>query len=172
MRDSFVAKYQRDDRVTVVPPGLSDDPGTATLCEYPDQPRLSSIVRYPHKGQVPSEVEVVATTGDQIVQSQAFAVVDLLKIDVGSFELSILRGFATGLHQRAIRLIQFEYGRSNLNSWSLLLEFYRFLEPLGYGIGEVKPGRVEFADYSPARENCFLTNCAAKLLDSKPEIVN
>ena len=56
--------------------------------------------------------------------------IDFLKIDTEGFELSVLKGF--GKYLRRVKLIQFEYGGTYLDSGIKLIEVKNYLESFGF----------------------------------------
>ena len=91
--------------------------------------------------------------GDDYVQANNIAVIDMLKIDVEGMEESVLRGFSNTLSERRIRVIQFEYNTSNIVSKFLLRDAYRFFKGFGYRVGKLYPNHVEFRDYHYRHED-------------------
>ncbi len=141
--------------------GLAAGNGSGTLIEYPSQPRLSSLVPYPHPDVTCNHVPVALATGDQLMRELELSRIDLLKIDTEGSELFILRGFRDALQAGAVRAIQFEYGRANIYSRSLLADFYELLAPLGYDIGPVTPNGATSRSYAPGHEDFFVANYLA-----------
>jgi FkbM family methyltransferase len=159
-RQQLEAKLSRVPRVRVMPYGLADQAGTLRVKYYQAQPAWSSIYDYPHDGQA-LWIDEAVSTGDAALAQLGLPSVDLLKIDAEGAEMAILRGFAEALERRAIRVIQFEYGFAAVFSHGLLADFYMLLEPLGYTIGRLGSGGVEFLPYRLRDETFFGPNFVA-----------
>jgi FkbM family methyltransferase len=150
-RRELLQRTQAEPRIRVGPTGLSSRSVTLRVKHYPAEPAWTSIHDYPH--DKPSVwLEEAVTTGDAFLSDTGLTKVDFLKIDTEGHELAVLHGFRTALEQRAIRVIQFEYGYAAVVSHGLLLDFYDLLEPLGYVIGRLRRNVVEFAPYRFATE--------------------
>jgi len=53
--------------------------------------------------------------------------IDFIKIDIEGRELRILKGFGSYFNGEFINFIQFEYGGTNIDSKTSLLDFYSLL---------------------------------------------
>jgi FkbM family methyltransferase len=89
--------------------------------------------------------------------------IDFLKMDVEGMEDSVLRGFGELLERQAIRVIQFEYGRVNIESHFLLKDFYTLLTAHGFALGKIYPQQVLFKDYEYTDEDFLGPNYLAVL---------
>jgi FkbM family methyltransferase len=101
-------------RVRLNESAVSDQPGVATLYEFP--PGFSAwnslgahamdaggrYVEPSHTSQVP------VTTLDEYCREQGIELIDLLKVDVEGFEVEVLRGCKALLGERRIRKVIFE----------------------------------------------------------------
>jgi len=92
-------------------------------------------------------------TGDQYVESRNISSIDFLKIDVEGHEDRVFKGFEKTLSSKKIKIIQFEYAFINILTKWLLIDSYRLLRPLGYRLGKLKNGSIEFHEYSLVDEN-------------------
>jgi hypothetical protein len=68
----------------------------------------------------------------------------------------VLRGFSELLAAGGVEALQFEYGRANIVTHNLLRDHYELLEPLGYVVGKVYPGSVDFRPYDVWLDEDFL----------------
>ena len=159
-RDELGRRVEAEPRIRVEPAGLSSRAGSVRVKHYPGEPYLTSLHDYPHDG-LSVWIDEDVTTGDAFLAEAKLAQVDLLKIDTEGSELAVLQGFRTALERRAIRAIQFEYGYVAIISRALLIDFYEFLEPLGYAIGRLRGSGADFAPYSFSNENFFGPNYVA-----------
>lgn len=159
-RDVLKEAVRFEPRVQVMPTGLADRAGPVRVKYYDANPALTSLFDYPHDDQATWRSETVST-GDDVMADTGCHCIDFLKIDVEGAEMAVLRGFRRALAARAARVIQFEYGYGAVFSHALLRDFYELLEPLGYVVGRLRKGGVDFAAYKLAEENFFGPNFVA-----------
>lgn len=95
----------------------------------------------------------IVYTGDQYVNSRRIDYIDYLKIDTEGAEGKVLEGFKQTLNEGRVGIIQFEYGYAAILSRFLLIDAYKLLTPLGYVIGKLTPGKVEFTNYALYHED-------------------
>lgn len=105
--------------------------------------------------------------GDRYVAEQGIERIDFLKIDVEGGEYGVLSGFAETLARGVVPLIQFEYGPASVDSRKLLKDYYEMLTGLGYEIGRLHGGGVNFRAWSPEEENFVNANFIACLASEK-----
>jgi FkbM family methyltransferase len=147
--------------------GLSDVNGEASISVDRERDWLSSVVpgaELLHRG-LSDRVSGRTVTGDAYLAQHGIDRIDILKIDVEGAEHRVLKGFARGLANRRITVVQFEYGHLNIFSRSLLLDFYRLLEPLGFVLGKLYPDGVAFRPWEAHAENFYGPNYVAVLSD-------
>ena len=94
-----------------------------------------------------------ARTGDIYVSENKITHIDYLKIDVEGIGHKVIKGFKNTLLENKISVIQFEYDRTCILERFLLIDYYEILQPLGFIIGKLRPGGVEFKEYSLFDEN-------------------
>ena len=81
---------------------------------------------------------------------------NILKIDVEGHELDVLKG-ATEL-LKSIRVIQFEFGGTNIDSRTYFQDYWYFFQPLGFTIFRLTPrGLTPVRNYTEASETFFFT---------------
>jgi FkbM family methyltransferase len=141
--------------------GLSDHSGSVEFCFCPEEDGLSTLLpAFLEEGRY-VKLEVPVETGDSYAKKNSIKRIDFLKLDVEGAENLVLNGFSEMLRRGAIRVIQFEYGKTNITAGFLLKDFYHLLEPLGYSIGKIFPDGVEFKSYSHEDENFIGPNFLA-----------
>lgn len=160
-------RIQSDDRATVIRHGLGSRTGTLTLNYYQSLPAVSTTYElgYTHLQATTMTVEIA--TGDAFARSADIDRIDVLKVDVEGAELEVLRGFDRMFARGDIGVVQFEYGRANIVSNSLLRDFYIFLEGHGYVVGKVLPTAVDFRPYELGMEDFLGPN----FVGCRPELV-
>lgn len=99
--------------------------------------------------------------GDEYCRLNNIEIIDFLKIDTEGSEHLVLEGLEIMIKQRAIKIIQFEYGRININTKFLLKDFYKLFNENGYKVGKIYPNHVDFSDYSLHMENFIGPNFIA-----------
>lgn len=83
-------------------------------------------------------------------------VIDLVKIDTEGSELDILKGMGQNCIKN-IKIIQFEFGSSNIDSKKFFIEFYIFFKKNNFDIYRITPGIPRKINYSYFDE-VFSTN--------------
>ena len=97
--------------------------------------------------------------GDEYMAANRISTVNFLKIDVEGMDHHVLHGFGNQLNNVAV--IQFEYGVFNIQSRTLLKDFYDLLVPFGFQIGKIYPRGVDFCPYRFTDENFMGNNFLA-----------
>ena len=92
-------------------------------------------------------------TGDDYIESRQIDQVDFLKIDTEGNEGKVFKGFEKSMKEGKIKIIQFEYSFICVLTKWMLIDSYKFLTPLGYKLGKLKNGSIEFHEYSLTDEN-------------------
>jgi len=83
--------------------------------------------------------QVEVDTIDRVCVRLGVDRIDLLKIDVEGHELEVLQGAASMLERRAIRLVQFEFGGSNIDTRTYLRDFFYFFSRLNMMLYRITP---------------------------------
>ena len=153
-------KVAGQDRINCYALGLAAESGTLSIHYNPAASTLSTFTDYPHKA-AGGLVECQVVRGDEFLDREGIATVDLLKLDVEGAEHLALEGLRDHLRAKRIRFIQFEYGRVNILTHFLLRDFYRLFAEYGYVVGKIFPDHVEFRDYDLADEDFLGPNFLA-----------
>lgn len=127
--------------------GLSNASGTLRMKYRPEYDVVSTYLEELAMDNAQYR-EGLVMTGDQYVNSRRIDYIDFLKVDTEGAEGLVLQGFKETLKQNRIGIIQFEYGYANILSKWLLVDAYKLLRPLGYILGELHNGRIEFHEYA------------------------
>jgi FkbM family methyltransferase len=88
--------------------------------------------------------EVSTTTLAQYAQLEGLTDIALVKVDTEGHDMAVLRGARPLFAQQRIAVAQFEYNYRWVFARAFLLDAFELLEPLGYRIGKLTPGGVEF----------------------------
>jgi hypothetical protein len=105
--------------------------------------------------------ECLTVTGDFYMQSRLVSQIDILKIDVEGAEGLVLDGFVKAMTAGEIGLIQFEYGTANIVARWLLVDAYEKLTPLGFILGKLRDGGIDFRPYDLTLEDFIGPNIVA-----------
>lgn len=141
--------------------GLFDKIGYIDVNHIPEWCLLSSAVTTFNKSEQAHIRSCLVITGDEYVKHNNITHIDFLKLDVEGVEHLVLRGFKDTLAQNKISVIQFEYGRMNISTRFLLIDFYELLTPLGFKIGLMTPDGILLRDYNMDHETLTWSNFAA-----------
>ncbi len=98
---------------------------------------------------------------DTYIKESGIKHISFIKIDIEGHELVAFEGFSEYLDADFIDYIQFEYGGTNLDSHSSLIEIYALLESKGFKLAKVMPSGLEMRSYSPFMENFNYSNYVA-----------
>jgi FkbM family methyltransferase len=107
------------------------------------------------------ELSARVMAGDQFCDDNGLAGIDFLKIDVEGHEHRVLKGFDGMLQRSRIKVIQFEYGKINIDTHFLLKDFYDCLGGYGFRVGKIYPRFVDFGEYRHEREDFLGPNFLA-----------
>lgn len=163
--------------VSCHPFGLGCREGEVTMHFAPDSPTTASMLRSvidlasSDQGFAGiTEVQGHVRRGDDVLEEQGIASVDLLKIDVEGAEMDVLAGFETAFAARRINLVQFEYGRANLTTRIFLADFYAYFTARGFVLGKLYPEGVAFKPYDVDDEDFTGPNYVA-CLTTRPDLI-
>lgn len=155
------------DSVTLVPMGLSSEPGEHTIVVPKRDCGMTSLHGRPSLndcglGGETESTTVQLTTADAYLEQTGLERVDLMKIDVEGHELSVLRGAERSLAEGRIGLIQLEYGGAYIDARAMLLDIFSLLKPHGYELFKLYAnGLRPAAGYDPRFETFRYSNWVA-----------
>ena len=157
-------RFNLDSRIKIVPSAVSDKGGTATLFANDQGSALGSLTqrRLDHFNIDFNVKETVNTIRfeDYWAQELGGQVIDIAKIDVEGHELSVLKGF--GLAVRSSRLIQFEFGGTNIDTRVFFQDFWYFFKEHGFDLFRISPvGLQKMTGYHESDESFLVTNYIA-----------
>lgn len=147
--------------------GLGSEVGTTDFFVYGQDSTLNSAHDRGVAELNKPEVETVTIeTVDHFCASNGIAVIDFLKIDTEGHEFAVLKGAAEFLKNHQIKMIQFEYGGTYIDSRVILKDVYGYLKQFGYEIYKIFPNHLELIpEYSQALENFQYSNFIAAAPD-------
>jgi FkbM family methyltransferase len=156
------------EKVRINPFGLSDAAETRSLHKDGDVTGLASLISRDLSHlhiQLDKLESVQLDTGDSYVIRHAIDRIDLMKIDVEGWEMSVLKGFTATFAKRIVRCCQFEFGHAHIERRENFRDFYRFFVDQGFTMGALKPNgrRAKLTHYDEIFENYYATNYVAIL---------
>ena len=140
--------------------GLSDYAGQAEIKYSPESDGLTSTLDLDTIADSKT-LSVRVERGDSYCRQAMVGKIDFMKIDVEGAEPRVLAGFGELVHPSRIPVVQFEYGRVNVEAKYLLKDFYRYFSNLGYMVGKLFPDGVRFREYSAWDEDFLGPNYVA-----------
>jgi FkbM family methyltransferase len=154
--------------VAIHPFGLSDAAETRSLHKDCDVTGLASLLSrdLSHLNIQLDQLEnVQLEVGDKYVARLGIKQIDLLKIDVEGWEMSVLNGLSNSFAQGIVKCCQFEFGHAHIERRENFRDFYRFFVDKGFVLGALKPnGCVQgMRRYDEIFENYYATNYVAIL---------
>jgi FkbM family methyltransferase len=158
------ATFKGDKLIHINPVGLSDFNGDAVL--YSDLPG-SGLGSLSNRRLDHFSIEMNTTENVPIIcfedywkNTLASRTIDIVKLDVEGFELAALRGFGDAIIKT--RVVQFEFGGSNLDTRTNFQDFYYFFTALNFKIYRITPiGLNEIKKYTELDEIYLTTNFVA-----------
>jgi FkbM family methyltransferase len=141
-----------DDKMIPNSFGLSDSAGSIPMRYKSSYDALSTSVLDLQLDD--SDIRTGLTmTGDQYVESRQIEQIDYLKIDTEGAEGKVFKGFENTLKEGKVKVIQFEYSFICVLTKWMLIDSYKFLKPLGFTLGKLRPDNIEFHEYSLTDED-------------------
>ena len=143
-RTAFGQVVSGNHSVILEPLALAAERSVATLYKDMSISGLASLTKrdLSHVGIDMNMTEQVATeTLDLYLEDhRVLGVVDYLKIDVEGHELDVLKGAAKALSSGRIRIVQFEFGGTSIDTRTYFKDFFNLLTAHGFRIYIVRPG--------------------------------
>jgi FkbM family methyltransferase len=158
LSERFLAKSQ----VTVIPVALGDKKSKGVLWSDSMGSGMASLTKrnmdhYNIKFSIKEDVDIVSL--DQWVKSNG-VIPDLIKIDVEGHELDVFKGGKEAL--RVAKIIQFEFGNSNIDTRIFFKDLYTFLMNESFEVFRISPiGIIPIKNYSESDEFFKATNYIA-----------
>lgn len=155
---------------------ISGNDGAKTFYHWDDSAQtgeLSSFYRRPdvekNMNASVKPITVHSYALDTFCRDQSIREIDFLKIDTEGAELDVMRGAASLLSSKRIRILQFEYGGTYLDSGITLKQVYELLQQYSYSVFRVIP---EGLLYVPLWRNVFENYRYANYIAVAPDMMN
>jgi FkbM family methyltransferase len=132
--------------------GLAADNGVFSYKDYGSNSQVNTLLlsaTYHDSADLqPVMMESELIRGDDYCLSRDIKFIDFMKIDVEGAEHLVLRGLTKMLGEKAVRLLQFEYGYTNGDSKFLMRDFFDLFDGFGYLVGRVRRGGIKFENWT------------------------
>lgn len=152
-------RFGRESRLILEPVGVAEHPGTVTLFADTPGSGLGSMTKrdLSHFGRNFDNEEQI-----QIIRFEQYwrdtlhrSPIDLLKLDIEGHEMDALRGCGDAIE--ATRVVQFEFGGSNIDTRTYFRDFWHYFRDHGFQLYRITPlGLAKLKRYRE-RDECFRT---------------
>ncbi|MHB8829912.1 MAG: FkbM family methyltransferase [Syntrophales bacterium] len=154
--EELTAKFSQSDHITLNNAGISNINGAAEIYYDREESEGASLyqrnLRF-YNVQMDKHEVIRLRRLDDYIKEKKIHHIDFLKMDIEGNELKALEGLGKYLDPDFIDFIQFEYGGTNLDSHTSLMELYQMLTDRGFLVAKVMPGGLEIRNYAPFMEN-------------------
>jgi FkbM family methyltransferase len=144
--------------------GISNENSKTLIFYDKEKSGLASLYQrnldYYHK-QLDKQEVINLRRLDEFIDKNKIRHINFIKIDIEGHELQALIGLGDKLNPNFVDYIQFEYGGSNLDSKTTLMEIYSFFEKKGFRVAKLMKNGIEIRDYKPFMENYVYCNYVA-----------
>ena len=147
--ENLIKRCGDNKKLTINNIAISDSDGELEYRDFGENSGVNTLLtnaEYHKKDSIIKKTPV--TTGDSYCSKNNISRIHLLKIDTEGAEYSVLSGFKDMLSKGLIDVIQFEYGYTHADSYTLMRDFYNLLESYGYIIGALRKDGVKFKKFS------------------------
>jgi FkbM family methyltransferase len=150
--------------ITVVPYGVSDVAGAATLHANEPGSGLASLTK---RNLAHFNIEFEHADAVQVLRFEDYWLgplagrrVDIVKLDIEGHELAALQGFGRAIQHVAV--LQFEFGGSNIDTRTFFRDFWLFFERTDFDLYRITPFGLEAIErYRESDESFSVTNFIA-----------
>ncbi|MGE5435679.1 MAG: FkbM family methyltransferase [Syntrophothermus sp.] len=98
---------------------------------------------------------------DEYIRENDIQKINFIKIDIEGHEIAAFNGLGEYLNNDFIDIIQFEYGSTNLDSRTNLLDFYKLFESRGFEILKIRKKYLERRIYNRKHDTFQYSNFVA-----------
>ncbi len=160
--EKLVKNLNADAKTKIVNLGMSSSSGCIDFYHNKSNPSNSKFI----KDESLSEEDIVhmelnVTSIDEYCSINKINHVNFLKIDTEGMDYNVLLGASRMLSNNKIDFIQFEYGRSSVDTGHLLKNHFELLHSYGYKVGKIYPNYVDFRPFDRDMEDFIGPNYLA-----------
>lgn len=149
-------------KTKIVNLGMSSSSGRIDFYHNKSNPSNSKFIKdesLPEDGIVHMKVDV--TSIDEYCDLNKIDHISFLKIDTEGMDYDVLLGASKMLINNRIDMIQFEYGRSSVDTGHLLKNHFELLHSYGYKVGKIYPNYIDFKSFERDMEDFIGPNYLA-----------
>ena len=153
------SRYGKDSTITINACAISDQIGEATLYSEKPGSGLASLNRrnldhYSINFDVEEKVHTVrfGDYWERVLERQQ---IDLVKMDIEGHELNALHAFGESL--QATKVLQFEFGGTNIDSRTYFQDFYYLFKNAGFDLHRITPIGLQHIDHYREADEFFFT---------------
>ncbi|MFN8229380.1 MAG: FkbM family methyltransferase [Bacteroidia bacterium] len=164
--DKLKNKFNNEYNFIIEQKALSDNNSKLTLNHYKNNPEMASIIKCDFPGldlPIESTETIEAISIDEYCAVNKIERINYLKLDIEGYELTALKGANKMIRNKKIDYIQFEMGRSNIDSKTYFKDFYQLLHKDYKFYRIVSNDLLEINEYSYEMEIFLGSNYLAKL---------
>ena len=157
-------KFAHNQNVKLNKFGVSDRLGKATIYYDTETSGLASLYQRDlefYNIELSKQETIELLRLEDYINENSIRHINLLKIDIEGHELLAFRGLGEFLNAKFIDAIQFEYGGTNLDSHTSLMEIAGLLTNAGFDLYKIMPNYIEKRKYEPHMENFQYANYVA-----------
>ena len=152
--DLLVKSLNPDSKTKIVNLGMSNSKGSI---DFYHNKSNSSNSKFINDGNLPQDnivhMKLEVTSIDEYCGLNKVNHISYLKIDTEGMDYDVLLGASKMLADNRIDVIQFEYGRSSVDTGNLLKDHYKLLNLHGYKVGKIYPKYVDFKPFERDMED-------------------
>ncbi|MHB8090046.1 MAG: FkbM family methyltransferase [Syntrophales bacterium] len=149
-------RFSQSDNLILNNFGASDSNGTARIFYDEEKSEGASLYQrnlHYYNTEMNKFAEIELRRLDDYIKDKKINHIAFIKLDIEGHELNAFKGLGEYLNHDFIDFLQFEYGGTNLDSHTSLMELYQFLTNRGFLVAKVMPTGLEIRSYSPFMEN-------------------
>jgi FkbM family methyltransferase len=157
--ERLTTRFAADPQITLVPRAVSESASSAVLFSNAPGSGLASLSkrRLDHFNIAFDVTETIQTIRFEDYWHTVLGgrELDLVKLDIEGHELAALRGFGDAI--RHTKVIQFEFGGSNIDTRTFFQDFWYFFAGCEFDLYRITPGGAVKLNFYSERDECFVT---------------
>jgi FkbM family methyltransferase len=153
-------RFAAEDRVTIVPSGVSNAAETATL--YANRPG-SGLGSLSKRNLAHRKIDFDHSEAVKIVRFEDYwhselsqRRLDIVKVDIEGHELAALQGFGAAI--RSVAVLQFEFGGGNIDTRTFFQDFWYYFQKEDFDVYRITPLGLELIERYRETDETFLVS--------------